>query len=119
MYCESEELKYDWAEINAELQSDDCDEMIYDRGDDNCDELKLRLFLRIDLFPLNWLDMPFTYGLIARMFNRLTGVCIGVNEYGPEVDEYSEEVGENDCVKDENDCASFSDVSMYDVSNVF
>ena len=118
MYCELEELNYDGAEINGEHQFDDCEEMIYDRGDDNCDELKLRMFLRIDLFPLNWLDMFLTYGFIARMFNRLTGVCIGVNEYGPEVDEYSEEVGENDCVKGENDCSSFSDVSMYDVSDV-
>ena len=53
LYCELEELKYGGAEIHGEHQFDDWEEISYDRGDDNCDELKLRMFLRIDLFPLN------------------------------------------------------------------
>ena len=40
--------------------------------------------------------MFLTYGLFARKFNKLTGVCVGDIEYGPEVDEYSEDVGENE-----------------------
>ena len=57
----------------------------------------LILSLRIDLFLLtSKLDMFLTYELFARKFNKLTGVCVGDIEYGPEVDEYSEDVGENE-----------------------
>ena len=41
--------------------------------------------------------MFLTYGLIARMFNMLLRVCVGVSEYEPDVVEYWDDVGEYDC----------------------
>ena len=92
-------------EIYGEHQFDDCEDITYDCGNDNCEEIIFILPLRIDLFLLNSkLDMFLTYGLFARKFNKLIGVCVGDIEYGPEVDEYSEDVGENELMIGEKDC---------------
>ena len=55
--------------------------------------------------------MFLTYELFAPAFSSLSDlyviICIGDNEYEPDVVEYSVEVGENDC---ESECDVFRDV---------